>query len=262
METDNILSKLYADHEEKTSDKWSIYIDTYHNQLSSYQDKNINMLEVGVQNGGSLEIWAKYFKNAHIIIGCDIDRQCANLKFDDGRINVLIGDINQPTTKERISSSCPEFNIIIDDGSHKSSDIIATFCNYFPDLKDGGLFIIEDLHCSYWKDYQGGLFASQSAIQFFKLLVDIVNFEHWGLPISRAEYLEPFLKNLELTLTDECLSHIHSIEFINSLCIIKKAPSAKNLLGGRIIAGKNALVNADVLGLNNTTSTAPKQTEK
>ncbi|UXM94892.1 class I SAM-dependent methyltransferase [Bartonella sp. HY329] len=259
MEIDNILSKLYADHNGKISDKWSIYIKTYHNQLSSYQDKDINMLEVGIQNGGSLEIWAKYFKNAGVILGCDIDPKCANLKFDDTRINVLVGDISKPSTKERISATCTEFDIIIDDGSHKSSDIIATFCSYFPDLKDGGLFIIEDLHCSYWKNYEGGLLDRHSAIEFLKLLIDVVNFEHWGLPLNRTAPIAHFLKDLNLSISEETLSHIHSIQFINSLCIIKKAIPTDNELGKRVVAGLEALVDSEVLEHNNTKLKAPNE---
>jgi len=29
---------------------------------------------------------------------------------------------------------------------------------YFPTLEQGSIFIIEDLHASYWHDWEGGLF--------------------------------------------------------------------------------------------------------
>lgn len=60
------LKQLYALHTGKVSDKWSSYLDAYENILSKYRHKPINLLEVGVQNGGSLEIWAKYFPYAKI----------------------------------------------------------------------------------------------------------------------------------------------------------------------------------------------------
>ncbi|TIN50291.1 MAG: class I SAM-dependent methyltransferase, partial [Mesorhizobium sp.] len=64
------------------SDKWSIYLSTYDHIFSEYRDRPVRILEVGVQNGGSLEIWQKYFPNAEIIVGCDVNLACGNLVFD------------------------------------------------------------------------------------------------------------------------------------------------------------------------------------
>lgn len=67
-----------------------------------------------------------------------------------------------------ISEGSTFFDIIIDDGSHVSSDIIRTFALYFPKLKSGGTYIIEDLHASYWESHQGALNYSFSSIEFLK----------------------------------------------------------------------------------------------
>ena len=45
---------------------------------------------------------------------------------------------------------------MIDDGSHRSADILARFDLLFPILAAGGLYVIEDLHCSYRADFGGG----------------------------------------------------------------------------------------------------------
>ena len=39
------------------------------------------------------------------------------------------------------------FDVIIDDGSHKPSDQIKSFEILWPMLSDGGLYIIEDVQC-------------------------------------------------------------------------------------------------------------------
>jgi hypothetical protein len=48
----------------------------------------------------------------------------------------------------------------------------------FPLLRDGDLYVAEDLCCSYWKEFNNK--ARMSSIAFFKLLADIINFEHWN----------------------------------------------------------------------------------
>ena len=111
-----------------------------------------------MQNGGSLEIWARYFPCAAVIAGCDIDPGCAQLAFEDKRIAVVVGDANSDRTQARILEHSAEFDILIDDGSHTSSDIVKSFARYFPCLAENGFYIIEDLHCSYWREFEGGLF--------------------------------------------------------------------------------------------------------
>ncbi|MCX2192385.1 class I SAM-dependent methyltransferase [Pantoea agglomerans] len=91
-----------------------------------------NLLEIGVQNGGSLEIWSKYFPNAENIVGCDINPDCARLEYENKSIKVLIGNSSTLEIKNKISEITPSYNLIIDDGSHNSSDIIKSFFTLLP----------------------------------------------------------------------------------------------------------------------------------
>ena len=60
--TDKKLATLYAEHVGKVSDKWSSYFDEYDRILAAYSElRRIRLLEIGIQNGGSLEIWSHYF---------------------------------------------------------------------------------------------------------------------------------------------------------------------------------------------------------
>ncbi len=161
------IEKLYAEHISKVSDKWSSYLKEYNRLFDSYRNKPVRLLEIGVQNGGSLEIWSKYFSNAEKLVGCDINPDCARLDFEDQRIAVVVGDANSDAAQEAVLGHAPAFDVIIDDGSHRSSDIVKSFARYFPHVADGGLFIAEDLHCSYWQDFEGGLFDPFSSMAFF-----------------------------------------------------------------------------------------------
>jgi Cephalosporin hydroxylase. len=82
------------------------------------------LLEIGIQNGGSLQIWEKYFPAAVRLVGCDINPNCERLSYGSDKIELVVGDINQPETLARIFSIASRFDIVIDDGSHTSSDII------------------------------------------------------------------------------------------------------------------------------------------
>ena len=199
------LEQLYLQHRGKVSDKWSLYLADYDRLLASYRDRPINLLEIGIQNGGSLEIWSKFFRNANKLVGCDIPPDCADLSYEDPRIAMVVGDANLDETERTIASHAERFDVVIDDGSRTSGDIVKSFLRYFPKLDDGGVFIVEDLHRSYGQEFDGGLYHPFSSIAFFKLL-----------------------------------ESIHSVEFVNSMCVVRKLPAAQNSLGHRsIIAGQD-----------------------
>ena len=228
------LSEIYDQHNDKLSVKWSSYIEKYDELFLKYKEKKVNILEIGVQNGGTLEIYSKYFKQCQNIVGVDINPKCQNLKYSDDRIKVIIGNINDDKIKDEIFN-LPKFDIIIDDGSHSSQDIIKTFILYYNHLNNNGLYIVEDLHCSYWKEYSGGLFFPISSISFFKKIVDVINYDHWGIKKSLDWFLKPFSHNYKIDLSHLDFDTINSVEFINSMCVLKKK---NNKLGEIVKKGK------------------------
>jgi hypothetical protein len=236
------LLEISQAHCGKVSDKWSSYLDEYQRLFRELKDQPVSLLEIGVQNGGSLEIWAKYFANARCLTGCDINEKCRKLTFDDPRIAVFVGDANSDAIQSAIARRSPQFDIIIDDGSHKSGDIVKSFARYFPLLNRGGIFLAEDLHCSYWRDFEGGLFDPLSSIAFFKDLADIVNHEHWGIPETRAVLLERYSLAYGVDLSEQTLAGIQSVEFLNSICIVRKKTDEQTGLGFRRRAGVSAEV--------------------
>jgi len=253
------IRQLYAEHKGKVSDKWTLYLSEYDRILRPYRDKPIRLLEIGVQNGGSLEIWAEYFSTGSIFIGCDNDPNCQSLNFEDGRISLVIGDAAHETTRNEILSHSPEFDIIIDDGSHRSSEVIRSFAVYFPALVDGGIYVVEDLHASYWEEYEGGLFFPYSSISFFKRLADIIQSDYWGIERWRSDLLEGFRNAYGVEIREEILQHIRSVEFLPSLCIVHKSRPLENSLGPRIVAGEVARIDPDIIALHGSLLKPPPQ---
>ena len=238
------LREIYKNHSGKVSDKWDIYLDTYEQKLSALKKSPIKLFEIGVLNGGSLQIFSQYFENAELILGCDIDKNCQKLKYTENNIKLIVGDVNSDEISNQIIKN-GDFDIIIDDGSHTSKDIVTSFCKYFKHLKYDGIYIVEDLHASYQKEHGGGLFYPISSMNFFKKLVDIINFEHWGINKEKNFILRTFKQNYQINMDSVNFGEIHSIEFINSLCFIKKKLPKENELGKRHVVGNDAMVVPD-----------------
>ena len=251
------LKTLYETHQGKVSEKWALYLNDYDHILAPYRNQAISLLEIGVHNGGGLEIWSKYFPQAAHIIGCDSNKKCQTLHYDDARIQVVIGDAGEKSTKQHILNASPNFDIIISNSFHASGDIVRNFANYFDHLNDNGIFIIEDLRCSYWQEFDGSLYHPHSAISFLKNLADVVNHEHWGLLLRNDKILEPIFQRYHVVAPNS-LAHIHAVTFANSMCIITKRAPSENELGTRVVAGQEAVIEQ-----NNTperaSSIAPNQ---
>ena len=127
------------------------YIETYTKLFEPFRHLPINLFEMGVDYGWGLSLWRKYFSKANIY---GIDNRNV-LQFNTG-VNVVFGDINDPSI---ITNHFPntEFDIIIDDGSHVLKDQVSAFNLYFPKLKKGGIYIIEDIQWLDTKSWSSGL---------------------------------------------------------------------------------------------------------
>ncbi len=235
-------AEIHRNHKGKGSDKWEIYLSAYDRLFRNLRDKKIKVVEVGVQNGGSLEVLSKYFTNAEKIVGCDINSLCANLKYEDPRISVFVGDVNTQDVYAQIVREVGPMDIFVDDGSHRSIDIITAFVNYFPMVVPGGLYIIEDTHALYWDAWGGGILNGKSAQQLFKALTDVINFEHWQSDLSLSTLLSTFFpKQMVPAFITE--GWVESIEFLNSMIVIHKSKTATHSkLGARVIVGEEFAV--------------------
>lgn len=241
------LRELYAAHAGKVSDKWSLYLDVYERVLAPYREAPVALAEIGVQNGGSLELWARYLPQATALVGCDIDPKCGALAFDDPRIFVVVGDANTDAAYRAILACAPAFDVFIDDGSHTSRDIVLAFCNYFRHVKPGGVYIVEDLHCSYRPEWGGGIDRGDTSMEFLKVLADIVNQPYWQRDRAPTTLLDPFFPSGPRPDLAP-LRDIVSVTFCDSMCAVeKRARGAVAGLGERVIAGREAAVSGDPL---------------
>jgi hypothetical protein len=239
------LRQLYADHAGKVSQKWNLYLDVYDSALAPWRGQAVTLVEVGVQNGGSLELWAKYFAAGRRFVGCDVDEKVGGLVFDDPRIRTVVAPINTPAAaKAIVAEAGAPIDIFIDDGSHLSPDIILAFRNYFPALRAGGIYIAEDLHCAYRRGWQGGL-GTPNAVSFFKALVDAMHQPYWDGGESMETLARDFLPGDAAGDLARLAASVASVAFFDSMCLIRKRPDdGWGRLGHRVVAGTEAAVDS------------------
>jgi hypothetical protein len=116
------------------------------------------------------------------LIGADIDE--AARAASDPRHVVEIGDQTDPDFLRRIAEKHAPLDIIIDDGGHEMQQQIVTVETLFPLLADGGLFLVEDTHTSYWESYEGGRNRPGTFMEWSKNLLDHVNGWHQPGPVD------------------------------------------------------------------------------
>ena len=151
------LSEFFYGNKHKIMHKWDHYFDIYEKYLGPLREKKrIGLVEIGVFHGGSMQMWRDYFGDNALIFGVDINRECRKIKFDSyiDIVTANTGKEKDLTNLYKILSNAPGgIHVIIDDGSHRPRDQQKAFEALWPILIEGGIYIIEDIHTSYY--YKG-----------------------------------------------------------------------------------------------------------
>lgn len=223
----NELEQIYYSHTGRRIFKWHHYLAIYDRHLQAYKalaaqniiqettavapKGKLRILEIGVQNGGSLQMWRRFFGAEAIIFGIDIDPKCKQFEEDD--CHVRIGDQSDPSFLASVIAEMGGVDIVIDDGSHIASHQFASFKALFPLLSSGGMYICEDLHTSYWNDWEGGYRKPGTFIETAKDMVD--HMHEWYWPISTP------LDGLKLKTS------ALSVAFYDSIVVIEKGAKTR-----------------------------------
>lgn len=200
------LRDIFYNHEGNLIHKWDHYFDVYERYFEKYRGREVNLLEIGVSQGGSIQMWKKYFGDKLRIYSVDINPEC--IKFKDLSTRLYIGSQDDPTFLKQLSEELPPMDIIIDDGGHTMKQQILTFENLYLKVKNGGIYLVEDTHTSYWKIFGGGLKNSASFIEYSKNLIDSLYCDH--------------VHNVNKVLVNEITRHIISIAFYDSIVVFEK----------------------------------------
>ncbi|WP_245239721.1 class I SAM-dependent methyltransferase [Methylobacterium variabile] len=166
----NPLAAIFYEHSDRLAHKWQHYLEIYDQHLARYRGTPVRFLELGVFQGGSLQVWRRYFGDRARIHGLDINPACASI--DDLDLRVHVGDQTDKALLDRVVSEMGGLDVVIDDASHSSPHQIATFEHLYPRLAENGIYIVEDVHASYWPDLGGGLRRPGTFMEYAKGLLD------------------------------------------------------------------------------------------
>lgn len=226
-------SNYFRDFASRTGDRMMLkmehYLDVYPRLVGHLRGRDISFLEIGVYKGGSIPMWKGYFGPAARLTFLDIDPACLKLALP-GTV-VEIGDQSDPDFLSRMADRRGPFDLIVDDGGHHMDQQITSFNALWPRLNDGGLYIVEDTHTSYWPGFGGGFREPASFMEFAKDLIDRMH--SWYTDQDDTFPLHPLA------------AEIGSIRFYDSMVVIEKhlkeAPISIAALDGQVRCSRKML---------------------
>jgi hypothetical protein len=124
--------------------KWQHYFEIYHRHLAHFVGHKVNVLEIGVYSGGSLEMWHSFFGDKSHIYGVDIEDACKEYACD--YISIFTGDQADRKFWKGFIEAVEGIDILIDDGGHSPEQQQVTLEEMLPILRPGGVYICEDIH--------------------------------------------------------------------------------------------------------------------
>jgi len=209
--TSNPLAEYFLTNPGRPIDKWRHYFDIYHRHFERFRGRSPVVLEIGVFQGGSLEMWRSYFGPGARIVGIDIDPACE--RFASAGIDIVIGDQADRGFLAEVRTRFPQVDIVIDDGGHTMAQQITSFEELYPHVQPHGVYLCEDLHTSYYPPYGGGYRKDGTFIQYATRLVDQLH----------AWYsTEP-----DRFRVDEITRSTHGLHFYDSVLVVEKRPIAE-----------------------------------
>ncbi len=225
---------MLIDHLKKTDGravtKWRHYFEIYERELGRFLKKPVSFLEIGVFKGGSIPMWKDYLPDGSTLTFIDIDPACKDHEIEG--TSVRIGNQADPDFLAALAKEFGPFDIVLDDGSHICAHQIASFEALWPHMSNGGLYLVEDCHSSYWPGFGGGYRNEASFIEYAKRLVDTMH--SW------------YTDQDGLFAFQQMAAELNSVRFYDSIVAIEKLvqkepPTSLHSVNGEVTASRRAL---------------------
>ena len=201
----NDLEYYFKNNNQRLIHKWQHYFEIYDRHFSRFRGKEIVLLEIGVSQGGSLQMWKNYFGSKARIYGLDINPKCKSL--EEENIEIFIGSQSDREFLKKVKSKIPAIDILIDDGGHTMKQQIISFEELYDHIKPTGIYLCEDLSTSYWLAYGGGFKRRGTFIEYSKNFIDYMNAYHSE---QKSLRVNSFTKST------------HSLHYYDSVLVIEK----------------------------------------
>jgi len=204
------------------------YLPIYETALFPLRTRPIQMLEIGVDRGGSLQMWRRYLHPASVIVGIDINPKTSQFDNPAQQIHVRIGAQQDTTFLDSLITEFGPFDVIVDDGSHMTSHMVQTFRWLFPKgLASGGVYIVEDIGTNYQKAWRDN---PMTFIEFTKWLIDAMNARCQGKKNWKQNfaYLNDPCRLMEFSVP-LAATLVEKVEFYDSMALIHRAKGCRQV---------------------------------
>jgi hypothetical protein len=207
----NDLEKFFSENTGRLIHKWKHYFEVYDRHFSRFRGSDVHIVEFGVSQGGSLQMWKNYFGPNAKIFGVDINPHCQQMA--DEQVEIFIGDQADRAFLKSLAKKIPRIDILIDDGGHTMKQQIHTFEELFHHVDPNGVYLCEDMHTSYWRNWGGGYKKRGTFIEYVKNFIDDINAWHSEDP-GKFD-------------VSEFSRTVHSLHFYDSILVVEKRPMEK-----------------------------------
>lgn len=231
------LAEIWQHHDHPHQlDKWLEYADNYERHLPQPGKGPVKLLEIGVQSGGSLIAWKKFYGADSTIVGVDIDARCKRSHNPKHGIFVEIGSQLDPAFLDAVCQKYGPFDVIIDDGGHTDGMITTSLYHLFPNdaclKRDGGVYAVEDLHTMVMKTYMPSHVAITKNV-IGKAFLSM--HAHWDTDAGQAAQYAPVFRG-----------NVVGMHLYDSLIILQKgsaAPLTRITRGSDVFPNNEAKLN-------------------
>ena len=207
----NDLLTYFENNKKRLIFKWMHYFEIYDRYFSRFRGTDVHFLEIGIFQGGSLQMWKDYFGPKARIFGVDHNPRCQ--QFEEDQVTIFIGDQADKNFLSRLKREMPRLDIVVDDGGHTMEQQINTFEALYPHISANGIYLYEDILTSYWKKYGGGCRNPGSFVEYSKNFVDALH--AWHFEDADGKDVSEFTKST------------YGLHFYDGILVIEKRPISR-----------------------------------
>jgi hypothetical protein len=193
--------------------KIDTYFEIYESVFEKFKKSDLVLVEVGVLDGGSLQMWQNFFGPTARIVGLEKNPEAAKIR--SLGFEILIADQESTDDLKMALDQIGPIDIFIDDGGHTAKGQIISSLVAAKYVKDGGVIIVEDTHSSFASD-----FGMPHKYSFANWVHQVANLMDQAYLIEKGINSQKLFKNYPVELI-EFVSHIKEIRKFRSMTIFE-----------------------------------------
>lgn len=172
-----------------------------------------SLLEIGAAKGASAMMWREHYPDCDIhLLDLFLDASHVSVKWC--REHFFVPHQGDQGSLKVLAAIQEQFDVIIDDGSHRADHQLISFKHlFFNNLVSGGIYSIEDTHCNslpfYWGDGAVTMFE-YTALHMFKTLKET------------GELINPYFNGEEIEIYKSIIDRVEILEQDKLILIWRK----------------------------------------